>query len=70
MTEAEWLATKLPTHMISSGLDEWDDRKAFLAGSHCLRHWWYMLTDLQKVMLKLWSALRQEKTPHKKHRAC
>jgi hypothetical protein len=48
MTEAEWLATKLPSHMIASGLTEWDECKAHLAASHCLRHWWHMLTEVQK----------------------
>ena len=48
MTEPEWLATELPTHMIASGLVEWNDRKAFIAGSHCVRHWWHLLTDAQK----------------------
>ena len=48
MTEAEWLETKNPVFMIALGLAEWDERKVSLAGSHCLRHWWRMLTALQR----------------------
>jgi hypothetical protein len=53
MTEDEWMATRNPPHMISSGLTAWTDRKAHLAASHCLRHWWHMLTEVQKSYVEV-----------------
>ena len=48
MTEAEWLTTKLPLYMLREYPGEWDARKAFQAGRHCLRHSWHLLSDLQR----------------------
>jgi hypothetical protein len=48
MTEAEWITTKMPLDMLRAGLPVWDERKAFLASYHCLRHAWNRLTDIQR----------------------
>ena len=48
MTEAEWLTTKMPLYMLREYPLKWDERKAFLAACHCLRHSWFLLSDLQR----------------------
>jgi len=48
MTEGEWVTTKMPLYMLREYPGAWSERKAYLVSSHCLRHSWNLLSDIQR----------------------